>query len=85
MSNELFNSLDKIHSTDLGVERIKKNLNINPENVIEWCKGKIQEADYVFRSGKNWYVHVEDFILTINAHSFTIITAHKKRVEKLKL
>ena len=85
MSNELFNSLDKIHSTDLGVERIKKNLNINPENVIEWCKGKIQKADYVFRSGKNWYVHVEDFILTINAHSFTIITAHKNKVEKLTL
>ena len=85
MSNELFNNLDKIHSTDLGVERIKKNLNINPENVIEWCKGKMQKSDYVFRRGKNWYVHVEDLILTINAHSFTIITAHKNKAEKLTL
>ena len=82
MNNELLNNLDKIHSTELGIERIKKNLNINPENVIEWCKGKIQKADDVIRSGKNRYVHVDDFILTINAHSFTIITAHKQKIAK---
>jgi len=84
MNNELLNNLDKIHSTELGIERINKNLNINPEDVIEWCKGKIQKANDIIRSGKNWYVHVDDFILTINAHSFTIITAHKQKIAKVE-
>jgi len=82
MNSELLNNLDKIHSTKLGIERIKKNLSINPENVIEWCKEKIEKADDIIKNGKNWYVHVDDFILTVNANSFTIITAHKKKTGK---
>jgi len=82
MNNGLLNNLDKIHSTELGIERIKKNLNINPDNVIEWCRERIERADRISRSGKNWYVHVDDFILTINASSFTIITAHKRKIKK---
>jgi len=34
MSDELLNNLYKIHSTELGVERIKKNLNINPDSLF---------------------------------------------------
>jgi len=79
MSNELLNNLNKIHSTELGIERIKRNLNLDSEDVIEWCKEKIAKADDILRNGKNWYVHVDDVILTVNAHSFTIITAHKKK------
>ena len=78
-NNDLLNNLDKIHSTELGIERIKKNLNINPYNVIEWCRGKINKADNISRIGKNWYVHAGDSIFTVNAHSFTIITAHRKK------
>jgi len=79
MSKELLNNLNKIHSTELGIERIKRNLNLDSEDVIEWCKEKIEKADDILRNGKNWYVHVGDFMLTVNAHSFTIITAHKKK------
>lgn len=76
MKNELLNNLDKIHTTTLGIERIKNNLNIDIPDVITWCKSKIEHSENVTRQGKNWYVYADDFVLTINAHSFTIITAH---------
>jgi len=79
MNDELISNLDKIHTTELGVERIKRNLSLNTEDVVKWCKEKTKNADDIFRKGKNWYVHVDDLIITINAHSFTIITAHKKK------
>ena len=41
MANELLENLDRLHTTELGVIRIKKNLSLNVENVIEWCKEKI--------------------------------------------
>ena len=76
--NDLLYNLDKIHTTELGVERIKRNLNIDVKDVVKWCKDKIKESDSITRKGKNWYVDVDGCIVTINAHSFTIITAHKK-------
>lgn len=83
MSNrqELIMNLDKIHTTELGVLRIRKNLSLDTDDVVGWCKEKITlaKAD-ITRNGKNWYVAVEDCRLTINAGSYTIITAHKKKV-----
>ena len=80
MNNELLNNLDKIHTTDLGIERIRKNLSIDVEDVVAWCKLKIESSNQIVRRGKNWYVHVDDFVLTVNAHSYTIITAHKYKL-----
>lgn len=48
---DLLNNLDKLHTTELGVVRIKRNLSLN----------------------------VDEFILTVNAYSYTIITAHKEK------
>ena len=36
----------------------------------------------ITRKGKNWYITVEGCIITVNAHSFTIITAHKEKNNK---
>ena len=80
MSIELLRNIDKLHTTELGVGRIKNNLNLDTDDVIVWCKEKTKTADNILRKGKNWYVHVGDCIITINAHSYTIITAHKKRI-----
>ncbi len=78
--NELLRNLDKIHTTELGEMRIKRNLSLDTDRVVEWCRDKIGSADAVIaRKGKNWYVDVEDCILTVNAYSYTIITAHQKR------
>lgn len=80
MNNELLNNLDKLHTTELGVVRIKRNLSLEVDNVVEWCKDKIKSASAIItRNGKNWYVNVENCIITVNAYSFTIITAHKEK------
>ena len=40
-SNELLDNIDKLHTTELGVIRIKKNLSLETEDVVEWCKDRI--------------------------------------------
>ena len=78
--NELLNNLDKLHTTELGVVRIKKNLSLDTDDVVGWCREKINSDNSVItRSGKNWYVHTDACIRTVNAYSYTIITAHKEK------
>ena len=78
--NELLKNLDKLHTTELGIERIKRNLSLDTDDVIDWCKTKINSDNAVVtRNGKNWYVNVDNYILTVNAYSYTIITAHKEK------
>ena len=77
--NELLKNLDKLDTTELGMKRIKKNLSLETNNVVEYCKNKINSENAIIkRKGKNWYIHVDESIITINANSYTIITAHKK-------
>ncbi|MCL2377055.1 MAG: DUF3781 domain-containing protein [Defluviitaleaceae bacterium] len=80
MENDLSANLDKLHTTELGVERIKRNLSLADVDVVDWCKSKIKNSRNIVRRGKNWYAHTDDAIITVNAHSFTIITAHKAKV-----
>ena len=77
MSNDLMQNLERLHTTKLGIQRIRKNLDLSVEDVVLWCKEKIQRADDIVRRGKNWYVYVDNVTITVNAHSFTIITARK--------
>ncbi len=76
----LLNNLDKIHTTKTGVDRIKKNLNLDIENVVDYIVNKIKNNDVLIeRKGKNWYVTVDNIVITVNAYSYTIITAHKNK------
>lgn len=78
--NELLENLDKLHTTELGVVRIKRNLSLDTENVVEWCRNKINSDNTVItRTGKNWYIDIDTCIITVNAHSYTIITAKMKK------
>ena len=71
-------NLGKLHTTDLGAERIKRNLCLEVEDVVNWCRQKIQESNSsIVRKGKNWYIEADDSEITVNASSYTIITAHK--------
>ncbi len=79
MVNELLLNLERIHTTELGMVRIKRNLQLDVEDVVEWCKQKIKTADNFVRKGKNYYVSIDTSIITVNASSYTIITAHKKK------
>ena len=39
--HELLKKLDRLHTTELGVVRIKRNLSLDTDHVVEWCKMKI--------------------------------------------
>lgn len=77
-TNELLRNLQKIHTTEMGIQRIKKNLSLDTTDAIEWCKKKIlSPLAKISRKGKNYYVTINDCLITVNAYSYTIITAHK--------
>lgn len=77
-SSEMIFNLDKLHTTDLGVVRIKKNLSLDVDDVVRWCRDKIQNPNaLIIRRGKNWYIDIDGCEITVNAYSYTIITAHK--------
>ena len=77
--NKLLDNIDKLHTTSMGIERIKNNLEIK-EDVIEYCKEKIVDKKCkIYKKGKNWYCEIENIIITINSFSYTIITAHIKK------
>jgi len=75
----VYRIFNKIHTTELGIVRIKRNLDLDTEDVVGWCKEKIVKHDAIERKGKNWYVATDNCVITINAHSFTIITAHRRK------
>lgn len=73
----LLDNIDKIHTTSLGVERIRKNMKIDVEDVVLYCKDKILDKNAnIYKKGKNWYCEVDNIRITINSYSYTIITAH---------
>lgn len=77
---ELLNNLDKVHTTEMGVGRIKRNIEIDVDDIVAYCIDKIKQENAVIeRKGKNYYVSVDGIIITVNASSYTIITAHKEK------
>ena len=81
MKNELLENIDKLHTTPMGVDRIRRNLSLGNDikDVVLWSRQKIlnTHAD-ISRQGKNWYIKIDGCIFTVNAFSYTIITAHKE-------
>ncbi len=77
MEHELIQNIALLHTTELGAERVARNLGLSADDVIPWCKQTILQAEEIIREGKNWYVSVGETVITVNAHSYTILTAHK--------
>ena len=72
----MLNNIDRLHTTKLGVERIKKNLNINSD-VVNYLKNKILDKNCVItKKGKNYYCMIDNIIITVNSYNYCIITAH---------
>ncbi len=77
MNKELISNVDKIHTTELGIVRIKRNLEIDCD-VVEYCKNKVLDKNsLIYKQGKNWYVEIDNVRITINSYNYSIITAHK--------
>ena len=77
--NKLLLNINKIHTTQMGIDRIKKNLKLETNEVVEFCKNKIlDKSSKIYKQGKNWYCEIDNIKITINSYSYTIITAHLK-------
>ena len=51
----LLDNIDKIHTTEMGVDRIKRNLKIDTADVVEYCKNKVLDKNCnIYKQGKNW-------------------------------
>ena len=70
---------ERIHTTEMGAERIRRNLGLpDHTDAAAWCRAKIQSPGAsVERRGKNWYIRIDGCEITVNASSYTIITAHR--------
>lgn len=74
----LLDHIDKIHTTELRIERIKRNLKLDTQDVVAYCRNKILDKNsHIYKRGKNWYCEVDQIKVTINSLSYTIITAHR--------
>lgn len=76
--DSLLANLERLHTTELGAQRICKNLHLDTDDVVAWCKEKIKAANSnITRKGKNWYITAEGCTITVNVTCYTIITAHR--------
>lgn len=76
----LMDHLAFLHTTELGKRRMQRNLSLDMEDMVHWCREQIIDPGAVIdHVGKNWYIEVKDCRITVNASSYTIITAHRTR------
>lgn len=74
----LLQNINKIHTTELGEERLIRNLGLKNTNPVAFAKKFIlKEKTHVYRRGKNFYCELSGVRLTINAITYTIITGHR--------
>ena len=76
-SKLLIDNIDKVHTTQMGMDRIKRNLKLNTAEVVEYWKGLSMDGNcYIYQQGRNWYCEIDNVRRTVNSYSCTIITAH---------
>lgn len=64
----LINNINKIHTTNMGLDRIKKNLKLDNYDIIEYIKNIIKNKDtIIYKKGKNYYCETDNTIITINS------------------
>lgn len=84
--NDLLENIDKVHTTPMGTERISRNIGVPCNKITEILPDMLVDPDAIFeRRGKNWYVKTRNCLITINARSFTVITAHRIKTPTTKM
>lgn len=49
----LLDNIDKIHTTKMGLDRIKRNLKLEEQDAVEYCKNKISNQNCnIYKQGK---------------------------------
>lgn len=60
----LLDNINKVHTTEMGINRIIKNLKLNTNDVVEYCKNKVLDKNCnIYKQGKNWYCEIENIII----------------------
>lgn len=79
----LLSNIDRLRTTEMGIDRIRKNIGLNAvDDVVEYCKNRIMDKScIIYQQGKNWYCEVDSIKITVNSHSYTIITAHRMKIQ----
>lgn len=77
----LLENINKIHTTPMGLDRIKKNTLIK-NDVVSYIKS-ILYSSIIYRKGKNYYCYYKKYVFTINAYSYTIITSRIIKEKKI--
>lgn len=50
----LLDNINKVHTTEMGINRIIKNLKLNTNDVVEYCKNKVLDKNCnIYKQGKN--------------------------------
>lgn len=50
-----------LHTTAMGMMWIRRNLGIDVDNVVEYCRARILSPESAIeRRGKNWYILLPD-------------------------
>lgn len=49
--DELLQNLGKLHTTEMGAMRIKRNLDLQTADVVSWCKEMVVAADIITMQG----------------------------------
>ena len=58
-------NIDRVHTTEMGMDRIKKNLKLDSNDVVEYCKNKILDENCnIYKQGKNWYCEIDNIKMT---------------------
>lgn len=69
----LIENIDRLHTTPMGIDRIKRNLQLDTDDVVGYCKNLILNPQCcITRQGKNWYCEIKNIRITVNAYSYTI-------------
>ena len=52
MQNDLTENIYKIHTTPLGIIRLRKNLGLETGDIEKWCKNKIKNTGAIIKKEK---------------------------------
>lgn len=44
----LLDNINKVHTTEMGINRIIKNLKLNTNDVVEYCKNKVLDKIAIY-------------------------------------
>ena len=52
----MIGNIERLHTTSMGAKRIKRNLKLDTDYVVGYCKELIMSKDcHIDHQGKNWY------------------------------